>query len=130
LLPVSTFKSYISQIKTVPAGDGVGYGQHNKSTSAREIAVIAVGYADGYNRQFSQGKGSFYINEKEAKVVGNICMDMTMCDVTSIDCKEGDEVIIFGDNPRVEELAKTIGTIPYEILTNVSERVNRVFFEE
>ena len=130
LLPVSTFKSYISQIKTVPAGDGIGYGQHNKSTSAREIAVIAVGYADGYNRQFSQGKGSFYINDKEAKVVGNVCMDMTMCDVSLIDCKEGDEVIIFGDNPRVEKLAKTIGTIPYEILTNVSERVNRVFFEE
>jgi alanine racemase len=130
LLPVSTFKSYISQIKTVPAGSGIGYGQHDKADKERQIAVVAVGYADGYNRLFSQGKGSFSINGKQAKVVGNVCMDMTMCDVTDIACKEGDEVIIFGDNPRVEDLATSIDTIPYEILTNVSERVNRVFFEE
>lgn len=130
LQPVSTFKSYITQIKEVQAGDGVGYGQHDAATTNRKIAIIAVGYADGYNRLFSQGKGGFVINEKYAKVVGNVCMDMTMCDVTEIDCQEGDEALIFGDNPRVEELAKAIGTIPYEILTNVSERVNRVFYQE
>ena len=92
--------------------------------------MVAVGYADGYSRLFSRGKGGFVIHGKYAKVVGNVCMDMTMCDVTDIECKEGDEVIIFGDEPRVEELAKAIGTIPYEILTNVSERVNRVFYQE
>ena len=70
------------------------------------------------------------IRNKKAKVVGNVCMDMTMCDVTNIECQAGDEVIIFGDNPKVEELAKQIGTIPYEILTNVSERVTRVFYQE
>jgi alanine racemase len=130
LKPVSAFKSYITQIKEVQAGDGVGYGQHDSATTDRKIAIIAVGYADGYNRLFSQGKGGFVINGKYAKVVGNVCMDMTMCDVTEIECQEGDEALIFGDNPRVEELAKAIGTIPYEILTNVSERVNRVFYQE
>ncbi|PCJ65888.1 MAG: bifunctional UDP-N-acetylmuramoyl-tripeptide:D-alanyl-D-alanine ligase/alanine racemase [Bacteroidetes bacterium] len=130
LLPVSIFKSYITQIKTVPAGDGIGYGQYSKSDHDRKIAIVAVGYADGYNRLFSRGKGSFLIHEQEAKVVGNVCMDMTMCDVTNIVCKAGDEVIIFGDSLRVEDLAQQIGTIPYEILTNVSERVNRVFYQE
>ena len=130
LLPVSTFKSYITQIRTVSAGEGVGYGQHDKSDHDRKIAIVAVGYADGYNRLFSQGTGSFLIHNQEATVVGNVCMDMTMCDVTAIECEEGDEVLIFGDMPRVETLAKQIGTIPYEILTNVSERVNRVFYQE
>ena len=130
LLPVSSFKTYISKIKTVPAGAGIGYGQHDKSNKDRQIAVVAVGYGDGYSRLFSQGKGSFSISGKMAPVVGNVCMDMTMCDVTEITCQEGDEVIIFGDSPSVDELAASIGTIPYEILTNVSERVNRIFFEE
>lgn len=130
LLPVSTFKSYISQIRTVKAGEGIGYGQYGSANLDRKIAVVAVGYADGYNRLFSQGVGSFLIHNLEAKVVGNVCMDMTMCDVSHINCDEGDEVLIFGDMPRVEILAKQIGTIPYEILTNVSERVNRVFYQE
>lgn len=130
LQPVSTFKSYVTQIRNVPAGDGIGYGQNDKADQERKIAVVALGYADGYNRQFSQGKGAFLIRNKKAKVVGNVCMDMTMCDVTNIECQAGDEVIIFGDNPKVEELAKQIGTIPYEILTNVSERVTRVFYQE
>ena len=130
LKAIGTFKSYISQIKTVPAHSGIGYGQHSKANRDRKIAVVAVGYADGYSRSFSQGKGKFLINDKEAPVVGNVCMDMTMCDVTDIDCNEGDEAIIFGDNPRVEELAKSIGTISYEMLVNVSGRVNRVFYQE
>jgi alanine racemase len=130
LNPVGTFKSYISQIKTVPAHAGIGYGQHSKADADRKIAIVAVGYADGYSRSFSQGKGAFFINEKKAPIVGNVCMDMTMCDVTDIVCEEGDEVIIFGEYPRVSELAEQIGTIPYEILANVSERVNRVFYQE
>lgn len=130
LQPVGTFKSYISQIKNVPANEGIGYGQHDKADLDRKIAVVAIGYADGFSRSFSQGKGAFLINGKSATVVGNVCMDMTMCEVTHIDCKEGDEVLIFGDNPSVEQLAERIGTIPYEILTNVSDRVNRVFYQE
>ena len=130
LQPVSTFKSYISQIRNVKAGDGIGYGQHSKSDTDRKIAVVAVGYADGYSRAFSQGKGFFMIQGKKAFVTGNVCMDMTMCDVTNIECKEGDEVVIFGDEPRVELLAKNIGTISYEVLSNVSERVSRVYYQE
>ena len=130
LLPVGCFKSYIAQIRTVKANDGIGYGQHDKSGKDRKIAVVAVGYADGFNRLFSKGNGYFLINNKKAQVVGNVCMDMTMCDVTNIDCTEGDEVVIFGDNPSVEELAEAINTILYEILTSVSERVNRVFYQE
>lgn len=130
LLPVSTFKSFISQVRTVKAGDGIGYGQHDKSKKDRKIAIVAVGYADGYARAFGQGRGFFVINGKKAPVVGNVCMDMTMCDVSHILCTEGDEVLIFGDSPSVEDLAKTIGTIPYEILTSISERVNRVFYQE
>jgi alanine racemase len=101
-----------------------------KADYPRKIAVVAVGYADGYSRAFGCGVGSFLINGQLAKVVGNVCMDMTMCDVTSISCSEEDEVIIFGDNPKVEELSQQINTIPYEILTNISERVNRIFFQE
>lgn len=130
LLPVSTFKSFVSQVRTVKAGDGIGYGQHDKSAEDRKIAIVAVGYADGYARAFGQGKGFFMINGKKAPVVGNVCMDMTMCDVTDVACQEGDEVLIFGDSPSVEDLADTIGTIPYEILTSISERVNRVFYQE
>lgn len=130
LLPVSSFKSYISQIRNIPAGEGVGYGYMEKADYPRKIAVVAVGYADGYSRAFGCGVGSLLINGQLAKVVGNVCMDMTMCDVTSISCSEEDEVIIFGDNPKVEELSQQINTIPYEILTNISERVNRIFFQE
>ena len=130
LLPVSSFKSYISQIRNIPAGEGVGYGYMEKADYPRKIAIVAVGYADGYSRAFGCGVGSLLINGRLAKVVGNVCMDMTMCDVTSISCSEEEEVVIFGDNPKVEELSQQINTIPYEILTNVSERVNRIFFQE
>lgn len=128
--PVSTFKSYITQIKEIQAGEGIGYGLHDSSSQQRRIAVIAVGYADGYSRSFSQGVGSFLINGQEAKVVGNVCMDMTMCDVTQIECKEGDEAIVFGNGLSIETIAKRLGTIPYEVLTSVSERVNRIYFQE
>ena len=125
-----SFKSYIAQIRNVKAGEGIGYGLHDKSDIDRRVAVVAVGYADGYSRGFSRGVGKFLIKGKEAKILGNVCMDMCMCDVTDIDCKEGDEVIIFGDKPGIEDLANWIHTIPYEILSSVSQRVNRVFYQE
>ena len=130
LLPVSSFVTYISQIHSIPAGEGIGYGQIDKVNYPRKIAVIAVGYADGFTRFFGNGVGSVLIREKEVKVVGNVCMDMAFCDVTGVECLEGDTVVLFGDSPTVESLSKKIGTIPYEILTNISQRVNRVFFQE
>jgi Alr-MurF fusion protein len=130
LLPVSRLISYISQIKTVAGHEGVSYGLHSASNEDRKIAVIAIGYADGVNRKLSQGKGYFTINGQRAPIVGNICMDMTMVDVTDIECATGDEVEVMGRNPRIEEVASEIGTIPYEILTNISERVKRIFVHE
>lgn len=130
LQPVSTFKTYINQIKTVPAGEGIGYGQHDIADHERTIAILAVGYADGFSRSLSRGVGYVMIHGKKARVVGNVCMDMTMVDVTDLHCQVGDTAVIFGDDPKVEDVARAIGTIPYEILTNVSERVNRVFYQE
>jgi len=126
----STLKSFISQIRIVEAHTGVGYGSLDQSDHKRKIAIIAIGYADGLDRQLSSGVGYFMIDEQEAPIVGNVCMDMTMCDVTDIDCSEGDEVIVFGQKPSIAEIAKKTGTIPYEVLTSVSERVKRVYSEE
>lgn len=130
LKPVSRLISYISQIKTVSANEGVGYGLHSPSIKERKIAIIAIGYADGVNRKLSQGNGYFTIKNQKAVIVGNICMDMTMVDVTSIDCEEGDEVEVMGYSPRIEEISTQIETIPYEVLTNISERVKRMFVHE
>ncbi len=128
--PVSTLKSFISQIRKVDRDTGIGYGSHDASNNQRTIAVVAIGYADGLSRLLSQGNGFFVINGKEAPIVGNVCMDMTMCDVSGIDCREGDEVIIFGKHPSIVDLAKRTGTIPYEIMTSVSQRVKRIYSEE
>ncbi len=131
LLPISSLKATISQIKVVHPEDSVGYSRKGKVERISKIATIAIGYADGYDRRFGNGVGKVYLHGELAPTVGNICMDMCMVDVTDIeDAKEGDEVIIFGEYPTVTELADTIGTIPYEILTNVSERVKRIFYAD
>ena len=130
LQSVATLKSVISQVKTVSAGTSIGYGRKGKAEKDTTIATIAIGYADGYSRAFSQGKGIISINGKRAPVIGNVCMDMTMIDITNIDAKEGDEVILFGKEPSIYEVAERANTIPYEILTNTSERVKRVFWSE
>lgn len=127
---IGTLKSFISQIRVVKAGDGIGYGNVDASEKDRRIAVVAIGYADGLNRSLSRGKGWFSIQNFRAPIVGNICMDMTMCDVTNIDCNEGDEVIVFGKSPSLVEIANTLNTIPYEIMTSISQRVKRVYSEE
>jgi alanine racemase len=127
LKPVATLKTIISQIKHVPKGESIGYGRMGNATQDISIATIAIGYADGFSRAFSLGKGEVLIRGMRAPVIGNVCMDMTMVDVTGIPASEGDEVIIFGESLSIQELAKRIGTIPYEILTNTSERVKRVF---
>ncbi|WP_369679133.1 alanine racemase C-terminal domain-containing protein [Siphonobacter sp. BAB-5385] len=120
----------ISQIKEVPQTETVGYGRRGVLSRDSRIATIAIGYADGFDRKFSRGTGKVLIQGQLCPIVGNICMDMSMVDVTDIDCSEGDEVIIFGDYPSIRDLASWSGTIPYEILTNVGERVSRVFYRE
>lgn len=130
LQPVTRWASTISQVQIVKAGDGVGYGMHGVSDKDREIAVIAAGYADGLRRTDGQGNSGVWIKGVEAPFVGNICMDMAMVDVTGLNCKPGDEVELFGENLRVETLAQRRSTIPYEVLTSVSQRVARVYVEE
>jgi alanine racemase len=130
LQPVTRWVSTISQVQLVKAGEGVGYGMHGVSDRDREVAVIAAGYADGLWRADGQAHSGVWIKGMEAPFVGNICMDMAMVDVTGLNCKPGDEVELFGENLRVETLAQRRATIPYEVLTAVSQRVARVYVEE
>lgn len=131
LQPVATLKTVVSQVKTLKKGETIGYGRRGKAERDLKTATIAIGYADGYNRAFSNGVGSVLIGGKRAPVIGNVCMDMTMVDVTDIpEVIEGKEVIIFGKGLPIPEVAQMINTIPYEILTNTSERVKRVFYAE
>jgi Alr-MurF fusion protein len=130
LKPVATLKTIISQIKHIKAGETIGYGRRGKAEKDLEVATIAIGYADGFSRAFSRGVGQVTLNGKSAKVIGNVCMDMTMIDITGITAQEGDEVIIFGRENPIHLLAERIKTIPYEILTSTSERVKRVFVAE
>ncbi len=131
LMPISRLKTIISQIKNVKKGETVGYSRKGIMPQNGKIATIAIGYADGFSRRFSNGVGEVCINGTLCKVIGNVCMDMTMIDVSHLqDVQEGDEVIIFDDKLTISMLAKKINTIPYEILTSVSERVKRVFFTE
>lgn len=127
LEPVSTLRTSISQIKRLETGESVGYGRAFIADKPTTIAVLSIGYADGYDRRFGNGKGFVIINGEKAAVVGNVCMDMTMVDMTGINVVEGAEVIVFGPELPVNDLANLIQTIPYEILTNVGPRVKRVF---
>ena len=128
LSPVASFKCKILQIKTLNPGDGtIGYGRHGKiSPEGTVIATIPVGYADGLDRHLSRGAGSFSLNGHRVPTIGNICMDMTMLDITGVDAQVGDTVTIFGADPTISELASILGTIPYEILTSVPRRIERV----
>ncbi len=130
LRPVATLKTIISQIRHVATGESIGYGRKGTADKPLTIATVAIGYADGFSRAFSQGVGQVLVHGKPAPVVGNVCMDMTMVDITGIPAREGDEAIVFGKDLPIEGLAESIHTIPYEILTNTSERVKRVFTAE
>ncbi len=127
---VCTLKTTILQVKHVSPNETVGYGRKEKLTSDARIATIRFGYADGLNRLFGNRKGRVMINGHFASIVGNVCMDLCMVDVTDIPAEEGDTVVIFGEGLSVIELAENIGTIPYEILTSVSTRVKRVYIKE
>lgn len=131
LKPVAVLKSVISQIKRVAKGDTIGYGRKGIAKKETTIATLAIGYADGYLRVFSNGVGEVSIRGKRAAVIGNVCMDMTMVDISDIpDAREGDEAVIFGQEVPLQELARKANTIAYEVLTNTSERVKRVFVTE
>ncbi|MBN2667180.1 MAG: bifunctional UDP-N-acetylmuramoyl-tripeptide:D-alanyl-D-alanine ligase/alanine racemase, partial [Bacteroidales bacterium] len=130
LRPVSRFKTKILQVKKIPAGEPVGYGCRDKSDRERLIAVLPVGYADGLRRILGNGKGSLFVKGRRVPLVGNICMDMCMADVSSTGAAEGDDAEIFGPNIPISEIAGQCGTIPYEILTSIPARVKRVFYRE
>ena len=124
---VCTLRTTILSVKTVPAGETIGYGRHTTLTEDRRIAVIPIGYADGFDRRFSNYGGEVLVRGKRCPVVGNVCMDQAMIDVTGTDARVGDFVEIFGDHITLQELADKLGTITYEILTSVSRRVQRIY---
>ncbi|HNP54922.1 MAG TPA: alanine racemase, partial [Ferruginibacter sp.] len=126
---VTTLKTTISQIKQVKPGESVGYSRKGMVQKDTTVATVRIGYADGYTRIFGNGQGKMMINGVLVPVIGNVCMDMTMLDVTGVDADEGDEVLVFGEALPVSTLAEWAGTIPYEILTNVSQRVKRIYFD-
>ena len=131
LQPVATLKSTIAQIRAVKANDTVGYNRKGKLLRDSNIATIRIGYADGFNRQMGNGIGKVYLHNQLANVVGNVCMDMVMVDVTDIaEAKEGDTVEIFGNNLPIQQVAKWCHTIAYEVMTTISQRVKRVYVEE
>jgi len=130
LQAVATLKTVVSQVRTLEPGQTVGYGRAGRIEGTTEVATIAVGYADGYRREFGMGKGRVLINGQLVPTIGSICMDMCMVDVTGMKVKEGDEVVVFGTHPTVTDLAAWASTIPYEILTSISDRVKREYLSQ
>ncbi|WP_316789896.1 bifunctional UDP-N-acetylmuramoyl-tripeptide:D-alanyl-D-alanine ligase/alanine racemase [Pedobacter frigoris] len=130
LQTVAVLKTTITQLKHIKPNETVGYSRKGMLSEGGTIATVKIGYADGYNRKFGNGTGKMLIKGKLVPTVGVICMDMCMLDVTGLDVKTGDEVIVFNGELTIAELARQIETIPYEILTNISQRVKRVYFYE
>jgi len=130
LKPIGTLKTIISQIHELAPGESVGY---NRAFTAKEktmTATLPIGHADGINRQYGNGKAGVFINDKFAPIIGNVCMDMLMIDITGIECEEGDEVILFGGPQHATAFAAKGNTISYELITGISQRVKRVIVEE
>ena len=130
LQTVTSLKTSISQIKNIPAGDTVGYSREGKMPQGGKIATVKIGYADGYCRGLGNGKGKMMVRGKIVSTIGKICMDMCMLDISGIEAVEGDEVIVFNDQIRIEDIARDLDTIPYEILTGISQRVKRIYYYE
>ncbi|WP_179334391.1 alanine racemase [Winogradskyella costae] len=125
--PIVSLKSVVSQMHEIEKGRSVGYNRAHTSNRTERVATIPIGHADGLSRIYGNKKGFVFINEEKAYIIGNVCMDMIMVDVTDINCKEGDEVIIFNKTHKANEIAESAGTISYEILTALSQRIKRVF---
>jgi alanine racemase len=130
LEPVLAWKSKVSQIKTVHPGESVSYGRSFIATQDTSIAILPIGYADGFPRRLSNGVGMIKIRGVWCPTVGKVCMDMLMVDVSTVpDAAEGDEAVLFDDVPSLLELARRIETIPYELMTGISERVHRIYIQ-
>ncbi len=127
---VATLKTTITQIKELKKGETVGYGRKGVMPNDGKVATVKIGYADGYSRTLGNGIGKMLINGQLANTIGNICMDMCMLDVTGLNVNEDDDVVIFGEEISVYDMAQQLNTIPYEIITNISQRVKRVYFYE
>jgi alanine racemase len=127
---VVSLKTSINQIKNIPAGDSIGYNRHGRANKDMRIGIIPIGYADGLARILGNGNGKFWVNGQQVPVVGDICMDMCMIDLTNVNANEGDGVVIFDAEHGIMEIAKACHTIPYEVLTRVSQRVKRVYYQE
>ncbi len=128
---MATLKTTIAQLRPVKAGDTIGYNRRGRVKRDSIIATIRIGYADGFSRRLSNGAGKVFIKGLMAPVIGTVCMDMTMVDVTDVKgIQEGDEVEIFGSHIPVQQVAEWCGTISYEILTGINQRVKRVYIEE
>ena len=127
LQPIASLKSVISQIHTLQKGESLGYNRAFIATKITQTATIPIGHADGISRQYGNGNGFVIINNEKASIIGNVCMDMVMVNVTNINCNEGDTVIIYDGNHTAIEFSKTIGSISYEIITATSQRIKRVF---
>ena len=128
--PIATLKTVISQIHIIKKGDSVGYNRAFKSEGDLVTATIPIGHADGISRAYGNGKGWVTIQGSKATIIGNVCMDMIMVNVTGIDCKEGDEVIVFGEQSKEDEIAENIDSISYELLTAISQRIKRVVYRK
>jgi alanine racemase len=128
---VSTLKTTVLQVKNIEENETIGYSRKGKLNNAGKIATVGIGYADGYRRVLGNGNSKMLVNGKLANTIGNICMDMCMLDVSNIsNVKAGDLVTVFGENPTLQQLAEWEGSISYEILTGISKRVKRIYFEE
>jgi alanine racemase len=125
-----SLKTVVSQIREVKKGESIGYSRNYIATSDMKIGILPIGYADGIKRSLSNGNGKFYVNGTPCEIVGNVCMDMCMIDLTGVMCEEGKEVILFENNEQLNQLARDMGTISYEVFTGISSRVKRVFVEE
>ena len=130
LQPVVALKTIINQIKQIPKGDSIGYNRHGRAETDMRIGIVPIGYADGLSRLLGNGNGKFYVNGQQVPVIGDICMDMCMLDLTNVKAAEGDTVVIFDAEHDIADIAKACQTIPYEIMTRVSQRVKRVYYQE
>ena len=127
---VVSLKTTINQIKEIPEGDSIGYNRHGRAVHDMRIGIVPIGYADGLSRLLGNGNGKFYINGQQVPIIGDICMDMCMLDLTGIEAQEGDTVVIFDAEHPINDIAKACQTIPYEVMTRISQRVKRVYYQE
>lgn len=130
LQTVVSLKTTINQIKDVPAGDSIGYNRHGRADHDLRIGIVPIGYADGLSRLLGNGNGKFYVNGNQVSIIGDVCMDMCMLDLTGIEASEGDTVVVFDGEHNINDIAQACTTIPYEIMTRVSQRVKRVYYQE